>query len=124
VANFWRSPVFVLLDTPIYEKKISAELLTEHFCNPCQGPGIETKLVTLAIGLDDTLVRQVNLPQIPVDEMRMVLKKKKQHQGYLQQEHAESMFLIATFFPPKSQGKTADAAKTGSIPKLKVLVAA
>jgi len=27
-------------------------------------------------------------------------------------------------FPPKSQGKSADAAKTVSIPKLKVLVAA
>jgi len=28
----------------------------------------ETKLVTLALGLDDTVVRQVELPQIPVDE--------------------------------------------------------
>jgi len=36
--------------------------------------GSETKLVTLAVGLDDSVVRQVEFPQIPVDEMRMVLK--------------------------------------------------
>ncbi|MGP8054210.1 MAG: hypothetical protein ACLQAH_10400, partial [Limisphaerales bacterium] len=57
---------FVLLDTPIYEKKISAELLTELLQSVAEALGSETKLVTLAIGLDDSVVRQVELPQIPV----------------------------------------------------------
>jgi len=80
----------------------------------------ETKLVTLALGLDDTVVRQVELPQIPVDEMRLVLKNNTK--GYLQQDMPNHVF-DCHIFPPKSQGKTAEAAKTGSIPKLKVLVA-
>jgi len=46
----------------------------------------------------------------------------KQHQGYLQQDMPNHVF-DCHIFPPKSQGKTAEAAKTGSIPKLKVLVA-
>jgi len=52
--------------------------------------GSETKLVTLAIGLDDTVVRQVELPQIPVDEMRLVLKNNTK--GYLQQDMPNHVF--------------------------------
>jgi type IV pilus assembly protein PilM len=111
---------FVLLDAPIYEKKISAELLTEHLQSVAKALESETKLVTLAIGLDDTVVRQVELPQIPVDEMRLVLKNNTK--GYLQQDMPNYVF-DCHIFPPKLQGKSADAAKTVSIPKLKVLVA-
>jgi type IV pilus assembly protein PilM len=111
---------FVLLDAPIHEKKISAELLTEHLQSVAKALESETKLVTLAIGLDDTVVRQVELPQIPVDEMRLVLKNNTK--GYLQQDMPNHVF-DCHIFPPKLQGKSADAAKTVSIPKLKVLVA-
>src|ERR1017187_8006414 len=54
---------FALLDAPIHEKKITAELLTEHLQSVAEALGSETKLVTLAIGLDDTVVRQVELPR-------------------------------------------------------------
>jgi type IV pilus assembly protein PilM len=112
---------FVLLDAPIYEKKISTELLAEHLRAVAQALGSQTKLVTLAIGLDDTVVRQVELPQIPVDEMRMVLKNNTK--GYLQQDMPNHIF-DCHIFPPKASGnKSADAPKAGTIPKLKVLVA-
>ncbi len=113
---------FALLDTPIYEKKISTELLTEHLQSVAEALGSETKLLTLAIGLDDTVVRQVELPQIPVDEMRMVLKTNAK--GYLQQDMPNYVF-DCHIFPPKTQGnKPAEAPKAaGTIPKLKVLVA-
>jgi len=112
---------FALLDAPIYEKRISSELLTEHLCTVSQALGSQTKLVTLAIGLDDTVVRQVELPQIPVDEMRMVLKNNTK--GYLQQEMPNHVF-DCHIFPPKSSGnKPVETPKAGTIPKLKVLVA-
>jgi type IV pilus assembly protein PilM len=112
---------FMLLDAPIYEKKISAELLAEHLRAVAQALGSQTKLVTLAIGLDDTVVRQVELPQIPVDEMRLVLKNNTK--GYLQQEMPNHVF-DCHIFPPRAAGnKSADAPKAGTIPKLKVLVA-
>jgi type IV pilus assembly protein PilM len=111
---------FVLLDTPIYEKKISAELLTEHLQAVTEALGSETKLLTLAIGLDDAVVRQVELPQIPVDEMRMVLKNNTK--GYLQQDMPNHVFDCHIFLP-KAQGKAGEAPKTGTIPKLKVIVA-
>jgi type IV pilus assembly protein PilM len=112
---------FVLLDAPIYEKKISTELLAEHLRAVTQALGSQTKLVTLAIGLDETVVRQVELPQIPVDEMRMVLKNNTK--GYLQQDMPNHVF-DCHIFPPKAPGnKPAEALKAGTIPKLKVLVA-
>jgi type IV pilus assembly protein PilM len=112
---------FALVDAPIYEKKISTELLAEHLRTVTQALGSQTKLVTLAIGLDDTVVRQVELPQIPVDEMRMVLKNNTK--GYLQQDMPNHVF-DCHIFPPKAPGnKSAEAPKAGTIPKLKVLVA-
>jgi type IV pilus assembly protein PilM len=116
---------FVLLDTPIYEKKISTELLAEHLQSVAKALESETKHVTLAIGMDDTVVRQVELPQIPVDDMRLVLKNNTK--GYLQQDMPNHVFDCHIFLPKlqgKSEGKSAEPPKTGSIPKLKVLVAA
>jgi type IV pilus assembly protein PilM len=111
---------FAVIDAPIYEKKISTELLTEHLRAVTQALGSQTKAVTLAIGLDDTVVRQVELPQIPVDEMRLVLKNNTK--GYLQQDMPNHVF-DCHIFPPKTSGKSAEALKAGTIPKLKVLVA-
>jgi type IV pilus assembly protein PilM len=111
---------FVVLDTPIYEKKISAELLTEHLQTVARTLESETKQLTLAVGLDDSVVRQVELPQIPVDEMRMVLKNNTK--GYLQQDMPNHVFDCHIFIP-KVSGKPAETPKTGTIPKLKVLVA-
>ena len=60
-----------------------------------QALGSQTKLVTLAIGLDDTVVRQVELPQIPMDEMRLVLKNNTK--GYLQQDMPNHVFRLPHF---------------------------
>jgi type IV pilus assembly protein PilM len=113
---------YALLDAPIYDKKFSPELLSDHLRSVAEALGSTTKFVTLAIGLDDAIVRQVELPQIPVGEMRMVLRNNTK--GYLQQDlpnHAFDCFI----FPPKptsTPGKSADPAKPLGVPKLKVLV--
>jgi type IV pilus assembly protein PilM len=112
---------FALLDAPIYEKKISTEMLAEHLRAVAQALGSQTKAVTLAIGLDDAVVRQVELPQIPVDEMRMVLKNNTK--GYLQQDMPNHVFDCHIFPPRASGNKSGDAPKASAIPKLKVLVA-
>lgn len=114
---------YALLDAPIYEKKFSATLLSDHLHSVAEALGGTTKFVTLAVGLDDAIVRQVELPQIPVGEMRLVLKNNTN--GYLQQDlpnHAFDCYI----FPPKTTptpGKPAGPAKPVGVPKLKVLVA-
>ncbi len=111
---------YALLDAPIFEKTLSTELLSEHLKAVCEALEAKTKLVTLAIGVNDAIVRPVELPQIPVDEMRLVLKNNTR--GYLQQDLPNRVFdchIILT----KSLPHSADAGGTFAIPKLKVLVA-
>lgn len=110
---------YALLDAPIFEKKISPELLADHLRAVADALGNTTKFIAMAVGIDDAIVRQIELPQIPLDEMRQVLKVN--HKNYLQQDlpgHVFDCFII----PPRFD-KTGGAAG-GGVPKLKVLAAA
>src|SRR6059058_5242918 len=86
---------FALLDAPIYEKNLSADLLGEHLKNVIQALDAKTKLVTLAVGVNDSVVRHADLPQMPVEDMRQVLKNNTKN--YLQQDlpgHIFDCFII------------------------------
>lgn len=109
---------YALLDAPIFEKKISVELLSEHLRSVSEALGGATKALTLAVGLDDAVVRQIDLPQIPLDEMRMVLKNNSK--GYLQQDLPNHVF-DCYIFPPRPSAKPMETAKQTGVPKLKVL---
>ncbi len=114
---------YALLDAPIYDKKFSPELLSDHLRSVAAALGGTTKFATLAISLDDAIVRQVELPQIPVGEMRLVLKNNTK--GYLQQDLQNYAFDCHIFAPkaPSAPGKPADPAKLIGASKLKVLAA-
>jgi len=108
---------YALLDAPIFEKKISPELLADHLRSVADALGNTTKFITVAVGIDDAVVRQIELPQIPLDEMRQVLKVN--HKNYLQQDlpgHVFDCYII----PPRLEKGTQPA----GVPKLKVLAAA
>lgn len=110
---------YALLDAPIFEKTLSPELLAEHLKAVCKTLEPKTRFVTLSLGVNDVIVRPVELPQIPVDEMRMVLKNNSRN--YLQQDLPNRVF-DCHIIPPRSLPQPA-AGKTPAIPKLKVLVA-
>src|SRR5579862_8579679 len=112
---------YVLLDAPIFEKTLSPELLAEHLKAVHEALGAKTKFVTLSVGVNDAIVRPVELPLIPVDEMRLVLKNNTR--GYLQQDLPNRVF-DCHIIPTKSLPKPADSGKTPSLSKVKVLVAA
>ena len=119
----WSLSRYALLDAPVADKKISPDLLAEHLKSVMAALGADAKAVTLSIGLDDALVRQVDLPQIPVSEMRLVLKNNTK--AYLQQDLPGHVYDCHIFAPkPATADKPEESAKSTGAPKLKVLVAA
>src|SRR5271155_3616660 len=110
-GEVWALSRYALLDAPIFDKKISPELLAEHLKSVVQALETDAKYVTLSVGLDDAVVRQVELPQIPIDEMRLVLRNNTK--AYLQQDLPGHVF-DCYIFPPKlaeTNGKAAETAK-------------
>src|ERR1051325_2621992 len=113
---------FVLLDAPIYEKNLSANLLGEHLKTVCQALDAKTKLLTLSIGVQDSIVRHADLPLMPVDDMRQVLKNNTK--TYLQQDLPGHVF-DCSIIVPRSAPRRGDKSKTATAGgmKHKVLVA-
>jgi type IV pilus assembly protein PilM len=109
---------YALLDAPIFDKKISSELLAGHLREVVQKMDAHAKWTTLAVGLNDAMVKQIELPQIPLDDMRHVIKNNPK--VYLQQELSNYAFDCHVFIP-KTLLK-ADPAKAPTVPKMKVLV--
>lgn len=117
---------FALLEAPARDKSSFTDVLAGHLREVYAALGATTKQITLAIGLDESLVRQVELPQIPVDEMRLIIKNNAKN--YVQQE-LNNHFLDLHIFPPKISGpapggKAGETPKNPALPKIKVMVAA
>ncbi len=113
---------FAVIDAPISEKHVSPELLSDHIKAVCGALEARTKLLTLAVGVQDSVVRHADLPLMPVSDMRQVLKNNSKN--YLQQDlpgYVFDCFAIASKIAP---AKTPDKTKlTVGSPKQKVLVA-
>ncbi len=113
---------YALLDAPIFDKTLSADLLTEHLRAVGQALQAKTKYVTMTVGVNDALVRHAEMPRLPVDDMRLVLKHSSR--VYLQQELTSHLFDCHVV-SNEVQSKPSDPPKgTPGQPKQKVLVAA
>jgi type IV pilus assembly protein PilM len=122
-GEVWALTRYLIEDAPIFEKKISPEMLAEHLKSVVKALNTPVKSITLSVGLDDAVVRQVDLPQIPIAEMRLVLKNNTK--TYLQLDLPGHVYDCHVFAPkPASVDKPEEASKVAAVPKLKVLVAA
>lgn len=112
---------YCVMDAPIYEKSMSVDLLTEHLKAVYQAMGTKSKFVSLAIGVNDSIVRQTELPQIPVADMRQILRNNTKN--YLQQDLPAHTF-DCYFIPNRSASGGTEGVKVNGTAsqKLKVLV--
>src|SRR6185369_703039 len=81
---------YALLDAPLYEKCISAEILGEHLKSVCQALETKARFLTIALDVNESLVRHADIPLMPVGDMRHVLKTN--HKNYLQQDLPDHVF--------------------------------
>ncbi len=111
---------YAVIDAPIYDKTLSVDLLAEHLKAVYQALDAKTKYVTLSIGIMDSLVRHTDLPQIPIEDMRQILKNNSKN--YLQQD-LQGYTFDCYFVPTRSTGAPGEGIKiNASAQKLKVLV--
>ena len=66
------------------------DLLAEHLKTVTQSLDAKTKFVTLVIGMGDSVLRNIELPPLPVSEMRLMLKLNTK--TYFQQELPDHSF--------------------------------
>ena len=112
---------FAIIDAPIFDKTLSRELLAEHLRAVSQALGAKTRMVALTTNVNDALVRHVELPRLPLDEMRLVLKHNSRN--YLQQDLSNYIF-DCHFLPPGAAASPVDGGKpAGAGAKNRVLVA-
>ncbi|HZT23751.1 MAG TPA: pilus assembly protein PilM [Verrucomicrobiae bacterium] len=112
---------YALLDAPIYEKKFSAELLADHLRSVLAAIGGGPRFVTLAIDTENAVVRTVEMPLMPVGEMRQLLKMNSKN--FMQQDMPDCVFDCHIFPPrlPAAGASPAEPVKNGSAVKVKTL---
>src|SRR5271169_5394474 len=111
---------FAVLDAPIFEKHLSVDALAEHIGAVSRSLEAKTKFVSLTVSATDSVLRHAELPPIPVEDMRLILKNNTKN--YLQQDlpgHVFDCWLL-----PVSRLPGAEAAKTGATQKQRVIVGA
>ena len=115
---------YALLDAPMYDKSLSADLLGEHLKNVCLALNGKARNLSLSIGVNDSIVRHAELPQMPVGDMRQVLKNNTKN--YLQQDlpgHCFDCFIIPQRATGPQSGNPLKSPSWAAIPKAVCLVA-
>ncbi len=107
---------YAIQETPVQEKGLSPAVLGEHLKRLVQSLETKVQKVTVAIGPRDTILRNVELPLLPVSEMRQMLKVNSK--SYLQQDLPDYVF-DCFFVPPR---KLPEMAKATPQTKYKVWV--
>lgn len=93
---------FAVVDAPISDKAISVDLLAEHIKTIGQTLGIaKAKPISLAVGVNESIVRLTEMPLMPVGDMRLILKNNTKN--YLQQDLVGYVF-DCFIFPPRTNG--------------------
>ena len=110
---------YAMLDAPIFEKSLSPELLSEHLRAVSAALDAKIKTVALTVGVNDALVRHVEMPRMPVDDMRSVLKLNSR--AYLQQDL--SNYVFDCHVVPPRDGAPEPAKAAGGQARQKILVA-
>ncbi len=109
---------FVVLDAPVCEKNLPVDMLAQHLKAVTQALDAKTKYVSLTLGANDSILRQAELPQIPVEDMRLILKNNTKN--YLQQDLPN--YAFDCWLLPNSRLPGTEAPKIGGTQKQKVIV--
>jgi type IV pilus assembly protein PilM len=81
---------YAIADAPVSEKSLSVDALAEHMKTVWQSLEAKSRFTSMAMSANECVVRHAELPQIPVEDMRLILKNNSKN--YLQQDLANHVF--------------------------------
>lgn len=117
-ANGFTLNGFALVDAPVFDKGSIVARLAEHLKAVVQVLNVRVRPVSLAVGVDSSLLRHADMPLVTAHDMRQMLKFSSKN--YLQQDLSDCVFDVHAL--PSGPARP-DAAKGGN-PKARVLVGA
>lgn len=112
---------FALVDAPAFDKGLNIGPLADHLKAVTQLLNSRLKPVSLALGVDSSLLRHADMPMVTTHDMRQMLKFSSKN--YLQQDLSDCVFDVHIMAPRQETAAKGDAPKSGS-PKMRVLVGA
>jgi len=107
---------YSITDAPIYEKGLPQGLLTEHLRSVVELMAPKTRQVCVAVGAEDSILRSTEMPLLPVNDMRQMLKFNAKN--YLQQDLRD--YVFDCYIVPPSGKNQQEAGKAAT--KYKVWV--
>jgi type IV pilus assembly protein PilM len=112
---------YTVLDSPVFEKGPTPDALAEHLKEIVRELGNRTKQITLSLGVNDTIFKQVDAPVMPIPDLRLMFKFNSK--TYLQQELPDHVFDCQFSQRFNKPTDAANAMKNaGGPPKHKVMV--
>jgi type IV pilus assembly protein PilM len=111
---------FTIKDAPVYERGFSGAMLSEHLRDVAQSLQPKTRQVLLSVSAADSILRGIELPLLPVNQMRQMLRLNSK--AYLQHDLSDHTFdcYIVPPDPKKMESAKAAPAAKGSVQKFKV----
>src|SRR6185436_17412238 len=101
-----------VLDAASHDKAISQEVLTEHLKEIGRLLDVRAKHVTLALGVNETVFKQAEVPLMSPDDLRQMLKYSTKN--YLQQELQDYVFDCHYVLSAASMPKPTEGSKPGA----------
>lgn len=92
---------FAVVEAPVYEKGFSPAVLAEHLKGVVQQLGAKARRAVLMLGVNDSVLRQAELPMAAVADLRLMLKFNSK--AYLQQDLPDHVFDCYVL-PPRGGG--------------------
>ena len=81
---------YVVLDSPASDGTLPAELLSEHLKTVIRLLGVKTKQLVITIGVNESIMRTVEMPAMPPKDLRKILKINSK--AHLQQDFSGYVF--------------------------------
>ena len=110
---------YTIQDSPSEQTSFSAEVVGEHLKSVSKALGDGTKSVVVSLGVADSIVRRAEMPPMPIEEMRQMLKFNSKN--YLQQDLPDHVF-DCSIVVPRTVAETQEPVKAPAQQKQKIVV--